>query len=353
VYTGIVSNIVLIAIIIAIVVIFWPKIVSLVQFASSSLSNTQPKYNFSFPNNISKNTTIQNVSFGPLINYTLILINKDRSSYGLNNVTLSDTLSGQQHADSMLEYNYFSHWDIYGMKPYMRYTLLGGSGAMEENIAYTKSGVKACIGSVCKSYGNINVTNSIESLEYSMMYNDSVCCNNGHRDNILNPYHNQVSLGIAYNSTNVYLVEDFVNNYIQWLNGTPSYSNGAAYLTGVLPSGYTLSSIQIDYDPPVQNMSQQQLNQTSDYSFGTTVAGVVPNSLTYYQNITTIVADGYYSSNNDFRVSFNMDKVIKQYGAGEYTLTTWVNDTSGNTFSASTYTIFVNQNGDEYTPSNV
>ena len=68
--------------------------------------------------------------------YVLSLINKDRNQYGLGNVTLSSTSSGQQHTQSMLNYHYFSHWDIYGLKPYMRYTLLGGLGAVSENIAF-------------------------------------------------------------------------------------------------------------------------------------------------------------------------------------------------------------------------
>ncbi|HEV2389109.1 MAG TPA: hypothetical protein VGS04_00130, partial [Nitrososphaerales archaeon] len=74
-------------------------------------------------------------NYGEIANFTLGVINAERSSAGLQNVTLSAVPSGQQHADSMAYYGYFSHWDNQGFKPYMRYTLLGGKGGVYENLA--------------------------------------------------------------------------------------------------------------------------------------------------------------------------------------------------------------------------
>jgi uncharacterized protein YkwD len=351
-------NLIVLVLLVLVIVIFWSKISSLIQLGLTAITNSNgADYNFTLPSNTANSTNIypqsnQNESFSAILNYTLVAINKDRATYGLRNVTLSAEPSAQQHADSMLQYNYFSHWDIYGMKPYMRYAILGGTGAMQENIAYTKSSIGACIGSVCKSYGNVNVTSAISGLEYSMMYNDSACCDNGHRDNILNPEHNQVSIGVAFNSTTVYLVEDFINNYITWLNGTPSFSDGQVNLKGVVIPGYTLSSVEVTYDPPVVNMTQSQLDQTSDYGYGNSVAGVVSNGLDYYQNLTTIVASTYYSSGSNFLVSFNMSKLVGQYGAGEYTVLVWLNGTNSSSFIGSSYTTFINSDGKAYTPRN-
>lgn len=351
---GALVNILFLILLVVIIIVFLPKILSLFDIAKGILSGSSfPNLNFSTSPNGSINQTAT-VSSGPLINYTLSLINKDRSDYGLPSVTLSPITSAQQHADSMLQYDYFSHWDIYGMKPYMRYTLLGGNGAVQENVAYSKSGIHACIASLCTTYGNINVANTIAQLEYSMMYNDSQCCNNGHRDNILNPDHNQVSIGVAYNSSSVYLVEDFINNYITWFNGTPSFNGSIVYLKGSVAAPYQFSNVEISYDPPVINMTQQQLDQTSEYSYGQAIAGVVSSPLDYYQSLTTIVANNYYISSNNFLVTFNMQKEIEQYGAGEYTIAIWLNDSNQNSsFVGSTYTIFMNPNGTQYTPSNV
>ncbi len=349
---GTVSTLILIILLVLIVLVFWPKISELLNLGVSLVSNPQPKFNFTFPNNITNSSQAnQNISYAPLINYTLGLINKDRAAYGLPPVTQSPELSAQQHADSMLKYNYFSHWDIYGMKPYMRYTILDGRGAVQENIAYTRSGVSSCLGNICRSYGNVNVSTAIKDLEYSMVYNDSICCNNGHRYNILDPNHNQVSIGVAYNSTNVYLVEDFINNYVTWLNNTPNFDNGEVTLVGIT-SQYPLSSIEITYDPPVTNMSTQELNHTAEYGYGSSIAGVVSSRSDYYPNLTTIVADTYYTRGSDFDISFNMSKLDHSYGAGEYTLLLWMNN-STSSFIGSSYTIFLNPNGTEYAPSNI
>jgi uncharacterized protein YkwD len=356
---GAVSNILVLIIIVLIAVIFYQKLIDAFMLLKAIISNSNigrslglPGSNISFPNASSPQQS--NVSARQLVNYTLHLINRDRQTYGLRNVTLSPIPSGQQHADSMLQYGYFSHWDVYGMKPYMRYALVGGTGSVQENIAYTKSGITACIAALCNTYGNLNATKALQQMEYNMMYNDSACCNNGHRDNILDPNHNQVSIGIAYNRTSIYLVEDFVDNYIDWFNSTPATGNGDVYLKGGILGGYRLSSIEISYDPPVSNMSLQQLDSTSDYSYGQAIAGIVSSPLYYYPSIATIVADNYYTNGNDFYVTFNMDKLVSQYGAGEYTTAIWLNGTASNSsFVGSTYTIFVNQNGTTYVPSSV
>lgn len=351
---GVVSDILLVIVIIILIAVFYKNILNVVQIVEDYLPGLGHSFNFNL-SNTTKVQQLQNTNHSQLINYTLGLINKDREQFGLDNVTLSNETSGQQHAGNMLENGYFSHWDIYGMKPYMRYTLLGGAGAVQENIAYTESEERACIGSLCTNIGSANVTSALYQMEYNMMYNDSGCCNNGHRDNILDPNHNQVSIGVAYNSTTIYLVEDFINNYITWLNSTPRISSSdQAVLEGRIGNGYNLSSIEISYDPPVVLRSESQLDQTSDYGYGTAIAGVTSNPLQYYKSLNTIVANSYYVQGADFFVSFNMDKLIVGNGPGEYTVMVWLNSTSSNSsFLGSTYTIFVNQNGTAYMPSDV
>ncbi|MDE1833239.1 MAG: CAP domain-containing protein [Candidatus Micrarchaeota archaeon] len=297
-------------------------------------------------------TTVQqggNPNATQLDYYVLSLINRDRAQYGLGSVTLSPEPSAQQHSASMLAYNYFSHWDPFGMKPYMRYTLLGGLGAASENVATNYSTI--CIGPICR--GNLNVNASLASMEYDMMYNDQQCCNNGHRDNILDPNHNQVSIGIAYNSSRIYLTQDFIDSYIGWTDG-PGYSNGEVVLEGNLQPGYAIDSVELTYDPAVQNMTREQLNATSEYGYGTTIAGVARGPLYYYQGIATIDADSYQTSGSSFAIRFNMSGMVRQYGAGEYTVLVWLNSTTNSTgFIGSTYTIFVDGSGAAYAPSNV
>lgn len=305
------------------------------------------------PNNyIPQNQTIANA---------LALINGDRNAYGLSNVSYSNESSAQQHSQSMLTNNYFSHWDIYDMKPYMRYTLLGGRGAVTENVAY-----------IFDSAG-VNVTKSLANMEYNMMYNDLQCCNNGHRDNILDPTHTQVSLGVAYNRTVIYFTEDFIDNYISWFYGTPLMTNSnLVQLKGTVPSGYYLSTIEVSYDPPLQNQTQAQLKKTSDYGYGQTIAGVgyALNGRTYYYpNMMTINASRYVVSGNNFDAEFYLTNALNKYGPGEYTVMVWLANQPGvtqnscttnssgiqncNEFIASTYTIFINSTMQQYIPTTV
>ena len=323
----------------------------------SSLPFTSTE-NLSYPTTTVSQTTIpQNQT----VSYALSLINKDRTAFGLSNVSLSNETSGQQHAESMLFYGYFSHWDVYGMKPYMRYTLLGGRGSVEENVAY-----------IYRSNG-IDVISALTQMENNLVYNDVQCCNNGHRYNILDPAHTTVSIGVAYNSTTIYLVQDFINNYISWFYGTPVDSNNVVSLKGSVPSGYSLSDIEITYDPPLQSLSPAQLARApynSSYGYGQTVAGIgytIGGRRYYYPNLTTINASTYTIQGNNFDVAFNIGSLVQRYGAGEYTLLIFIDNNTnprncatgagGGTyctnFIASTYTIFINNNGQEYTPSNV
>jgi uncharacterized protein YkwD len=288
-----------------------------------------------------------------IIAFTLNEINTERAKFGLANVTLSNITSGQQHAESMLFYAYFSHWDPFGLKPYMRYTLLGGTQGVDENVAYNEQVNETCLGPVC-SIRQINVTDAIARMNFQMLYNDSICCNNGHKNNTLDPNHNQISIGVAYNKTNVYLVEDFINNYIDWLNRTPGItaSGQMIYLNGLTLHNSNFSFIQIDYDPTPQNLSTSALSATKSYTQGQPVAGVAYGPY-YYQNVQTIYASTYTLKKNYFDVAFNLTSVTKNYGAGVYTVDLYLTNSTGGKFLATTYSIFINGAGQPYTPDNV
>ncbi|MDE1860760.1 MAG: CAP domain-containing protein [Candidatus Micrarchaeota archaeon] len=328
-------------------------------FNSLTLNSTS-----SVPNNqattTAQSTAQTQLNYSYLVNYTLELINQDRAAFGAAPVSLSQEPSGQQHAGSMLQYNYFSHWDIYGMKPYMRYTALGGTESVDENIATLSSRECSYIGhaiagqSACT--GALNVTKSISNMEYSMMYNDSACCNNGHRENILDPNHNQVRIGIAYNSSTIYLVEDFIDSYVSWFQKSPGYSNGEVTLAGRITPGKPISTILVAYDPPVSNMSRSTLDGTGPYGYGTNIAGVAKGRLEYYPDLQTIYADSYQVNGNQFYISFNISSLVSQYGAGEYTMGLWLNGSSssgGGSFVAATYTVFINSDKQQYQPQGI
>lgn len=262
------------------------------------------RLNITYPNDYAK-----------LANYTLDLINSDRRNFGLEPVSLSMVPSGQQHADSMLYFGYFSHWDTQGFKPYMRYTLLGGRGSVSENVAY-EYWSKPHYTSLAE------VEQGIKELESMMVYNDSICCNNGHRYNILNPLHNKVSIGIAYNSTHLYLVEDFENYYV---NASIKLEDNLVTLYGnIVNPIQRFTSLIVYYDAKPEAMNITQLKALRhEYTPGIFVGGILPQCFFIcekFENGTTVYAQEWVVDSYHVSISFTLQPLTQKFGPGVYTL---------------------------------
>ncbi len=214
-------------------------------------SFTNGKANVSYPSD-----------YNALAQYALNMINQDRVGFGLQTVALSTVPSGQQHADSMLYFGYFSHWDTQGYKPYMRFTLLGGEGSVAENIDH--QGGPCPAGYLCpwEFTSQDSVESAIADAEHYMVYNDSYCCNNGHRAEILNPTNNRVSIGVAWNATDFFFVEDFVDTHANF--STLSYDPNSRIVTLSGFSQTTLNTTQAEiavfYDPVPTSLSPLALD---------------------------------------------------------------------------------------------
>jgi uncharacterized protein YkwD len=248
-------------------------------------------------------------SHDELVDYALALVNSDRALNGLTSVTLSSVTSGQQHADDMLQQHYFSHWDTNGDKPYMRYTLAGGTGFVEENIAWYYSS------------GSFDAEAAIKDLEWQMMYNDSGS-NWGHMYNILNPAHNEINIGIALDTDNLYLVQDFENDYTQWTALNFSASDEVTMNGTIQGINRPMKQINIYYDSSPVNLTPQQLEQppySDGYTLGTFVGMALPPRSTSSSGIT-ITAQTWTQSGQQLLVRFSLSEALSIYGKGVYTL---------------------------------
>jgi uncharacterized protein YkwD len=249
-------------------------------------------------------------------------INADRAANGTGPVSLGYNQAAQQHADSMLYYGYFSHNDTQGYKPYMRYSLLGGRGADFENVAFFSY-------SASHFTSTSAVEDGIKQLEHSMVYDDSACCNNGHRYNILSPLHNIVSVGIAYNSTSLFFDEEFENDYINLnFTATPASASNPYYvtMTGVPIQKVTApSSIYISFDLTPAAVTTTQLNNgPHEYGPGTLVGGVLPRDIlggcAQFTQGTTVCADTWRFSSSGVDIAFSLRDFVRNYGPGVYTI---------------------------------
>ena len=267
--------------------------------------SASPDANGSSPDNNA--SSLETSVHEELVNYALIVINNDRQLNGLENVTLSNVNSGQVHANNMLENNFAGHWDLNGYKPHMRYTLAGGQGSASENVAWKYSS------------GLIDPKETLEDLQWSMMYDDAAS-NWGHKNNILTPFHNKVSIGIAYNDNYLYFVQDFENDYVDW--DTLTVSNNEVIMKGtILRQGLSITHVDVYYDNPVPLTVEQLMNPPfqGGYDMGTFVGMALPSSWTASTGIT-LSASVWTQTGQNFEIRFPLSAAQSSYGEGIYTL---------------------------------
>ena len=197
-----------------------------------------------------------------LYQYALEIVNDDRTKHGAKPVQLGHLNSAQAHADDMLEVGYFSHWDSSNLKPYSAYTKMGGIGHVGENAGttWTDCPTSSCVGSP------FDARKQIQRHQYSMMYDDA-SSDWGHRDNIIDPDHTHVNFGIAHDDNNLYFVQHFENNVIEW--NVVEMSGGILVLDGHLMPGYESDgSAYIFEDPASRKISASALNNQPPYNWG-------------------------------------------------------------------------------------
>jgi uncharacterized protein YkwD len=339
--------------------------------------------NLSFSNRTSTeshNTTIADINipsygqeYNNLLRYSLDKINKDRVKFGLEPVKLSQNKAAQIEAEDALKTGTISHWTSNGYKPYILYSLYGGHGFVRQNIAgagYNSTTTGKCKQGLilCKK---INPYNELYAANWNMLYNDTRCCNNGHRGNILDKYHTDVSIGIAYNDYFFVLVQNFENNYIQFYGVTPreyrdssnnnNNNNQIIQVSGtvinpfsneqnsvITNDRYELKSIGVYYDELPTHLLYESNKIKNSYSLGKFIALIVkPLPLfLYYEkpsNFTLIQANLWNVERNgkEFNISFDLLPIIKFPGV--YTILIDLLDKQDNNtrFPASSYSIIV------------
>jgi hypothetical protein len=276
----------------------------------------------------------------------LDLINKDRASAGLAPVTLSTNGAAQAQAEDIASTMQISHWMTSGEKPYMSFTRYGGKDYVEQNVALT------CCFSAAQSIplSATDVQTAVSNEEDGMVNGDLQCCNNGHRNNILDAHHTSVSIGIAHNNLGVVMVQNFENDYVSL--SMPITTNGNSIsLTGkYLPvaSGYSIKAITVNYDPfPTHDVYLANAKRTS-YDGGEQLRSVVkpaPPGYEYQQDLShpIIEASNWSDDGSTFSVKFNMGAAEAEKGRGAYTLMVYLSNSESNQdlVPAVSYTILI------------
>lgn len=187
-----------------------------------------------------------------------------------------------------------------------------------------------------------------------------------HRLNILNEFHKKVSIGIAYNTSNLVLVQQFEGEYMSF-NRLPSIENSFISFSGKALENHPIDVITIFYDPLPEPLTPGQLWRSYSYDMGQPVAAIMRSSgqatVTWCQypdphsfdktrpawsdaptsplecpkesaTIPTLVVPGSYRwLLGEFEVNADISSLLEQYGPGVYTLRIWSAERSLSSYS--------------------
>jgi hypothetical protein len=200
----------------------------------------------------------------------------------------------------------------------MTYTRYNGTGAVSQNVAiagFSKAQYEECVNNILYDCEKIDPVKTVEELQYEMMYDDKECCDDGHRNNILNKYHTHVSIGIVYDEYYLAFVQNFENNYGLQIE----MKGNQAMISGKLREG-DVRYVSVLFDPSPDPAIYEQNKKSLSYSAGKLVANVVkPLPLGYYyekpEGYSLIVADRWdVSKGNDVRIIFDLARAVSEDG---------------------------------------
>jgi uncharacterized protein YkwD len=270
--------------------------------------------------------------------YMVSLINRDRAAIGLQPVELDPVAcaAGQAHSEEMALSKYVSHWDLQGRKPDQRYSEAGGQGAVSENVLVTHDFAEG------ENYRlapqQLFRKSELEQME-SLFFNEQAP-NDGHRQNILNPSHNRVGVGLTTTlpGNRVACTQEFVNQYGNISKLPEQQQRGANLaLKGELPKGMSIYSVDIYRDAQPHPMSTSELKLTHSYTMPT------ENVARYFP--PPYLSPGHMNvSETQFGEKFSIDvKADQNWKPGLYYVVVWVKKAdSVSPLVTSTQTVAIN-----------
>ena len=303
--------------------------------------------------------------------YALNLINDARTAVNLNEVALSDNAAAQSHAEDLRANCVSGHWGTDGMKPYMRYTLAGGEQYSAENV----SGSDFCPPDPDR-YVSTPIASEIEEAMNGLLSSP------GHVRNILDPHHRKVNIGVAYQHPNLWLVQLFVGDYIDY-DTAPKIIGGRLTMSGSMKNGVDIQAqnlnVTISWEQAPHPLTRGQLHHTGCVSSGLPIAALNPSDSyvayrvsgtqcpdPYEVSPTATMADSYFDKpnllfatsfdravsllptnqwqieGNSFSIEADVSELINQYGDGVYTINLWA-AIDGTEVLISEFSIFIPQ----------
>ena len=195
----------------------------------------------------------------------LEIINENRTAAGLATLVLGDNAAAQLHAEASLEGCFSSHWDLNGLKPYMRYSLAGG---YQSNSSY--------------------VVGSDYCIVASDGYRAKDSIQDWMSDSALDEKHRMVNVGLAWDEYNTAVVLQYEGDHVEY-DQLPGIEDGILTMSGTVRNGVVFEEdrdlgIQLYYDPPPRPLTGGQIARTYCVESGTQIASLrrPPGSGSFY-----------------------------------------------------------------------
>jgi len=225
-----------------------------------------------------KAPTFANMLDDPAVRAAFEALNRYRAENGVPPVEFIQLKTPLFRVEYIYNHSHLSHYDVEGRHPIYYYTLLdGGVYAVEEDLGL-------CVN--CER----DVSKVAERLIYKMVYDDALSFW-GHRDSLLDPCNNRVSIAVAYDSRKLYIAVYMVGVWADWIE-PPRYHNGTFSFKGYvyLPPRDDFYEVFIYRDVPT--LANYHIRHS--YSLGEPYAAVLPPDYRgQYRNVTNIRADRY------------------------------------------------------------
>ena len=192
-------------------------------------------------------------------------INRDRTANGVGPVEF-DLLSsevGDQHCQEMAARKFLSHWNQRGLLPYHRYHLAGGRDYAMENAS------RVTIYSVDPSPIPTQPEEILpQLLDAHQRMMDEKPPLDGHRRNILDPYHTHAGIGFAVVGGDLAMTQMFVNRYVRLQEAFPwELPRRSIEVRGeVLKKDFGPYYCALFYEGTIEPRTVEQLNRTYAYT---------------------------------------------------------------------------------------
>lgn len=206
--------------------------------------------------------------------YFIRLVNRDREREGLEPVVLDTTAqkAAQEHADDMASHGFTAHYGTDGSVPETRYSLAGGMDIAFENAACFFDNAERKL-----DKGALFLASELERIESAFI--DEKPPHDGHRRNILNPWHNRVGIGLAQpvGITVPCAAQEFVDHYGKYepIAATASL-RAKVHVAGEIVSPASFGAVAVARIDLLKPRQAADLNGTGSYQLPAPYATYLP-----------------------------------------------------------------------------